>query len=704
MHFAVIVSTVNTHHNSFMRLAVLSALFLATQFLGSAAVAFDQLGITLGDLQGDGWQAQNIQLKIDLPLGAEMTGDLSIATLQLPAPFDRVDTGRMRCAALNYDDAGLRCTGQLQIAQLLGEKFSAQAQLDQDAVTGDLRIRLHDVALAGGRWQLDIQQQADAWTLSVQGQRVDAAAALALLRKFIPDIDYTLSGTLNLSAEMRGTAGGVNELHFNLDTDHVEFANASGTQAGEKLHMEMIGHAKQRGVDWQGDARLSLKAGNLFIDPLYLEITPITALQLASQIHWSGAAQRLRLSDVKLDQAQVAQAQADIQLRIGDTTVLESVDLQVREARLPGAYLNYIQPWLHGQVGDALETAGQFSGRYSYRAEGESTLQLQLHDMEIQDAGERFSFNKLTGTVDWGSDAATRTTTLHWAGGSVYRLALGAAQVSVLSRGAQFELREPARIPVLDGVLLLNELALSDPGDENMRFRFDGELTPVSMEAVCAALDWPKFGGQLAGRLPAARYADGTLEIGGELQVRAFEGDLAVRNLRLEQPFGRVPRLYADMTFDNLDLDALTSTFAFGKIEGRLSGHIQQLYLESWQPVAFEARFATPENDDSRHRISQKAVENLSNIGGGGVGGVLSRSFLGMFEEFPYEKLGVSCALRDGVCHMSGVEPAENGYYIVKSRFIPPRIDVVGYSDRVDWHTLIDRLKSVTLDQPPEVR
>ncbi len=113
------------------------ALLLVMPLFGSAAVAFDLLGIALGDLQGDGWQAQNIQLKIDLPLGAEMTGDLSIATLQLPAPLGRVDAVQMRCAALTYDDAGLRCTGQVQIAQLLGEKFSAQAQLDQDAVTGN---------------------------------------------------------------------------------------------------------------------------------------------------------------------------------------------------------------------------------------------------------------------------------------------------------------------------------------------------------------------------------------------------------------------------------------------------------------------------------------------------------------------------------------------------------------------------------------
>ena len=37
------------------------------------------------------------------------------------------------------------------------------------------------------------------------------------------------------------------------------------------------------------------------------------------------------------------------------------------------------------------------------------------------------------------------------------------------------------------------------------------------------------------------------------LLAHAFDGDLTVRNLRLEQPFGVVPRLSADLVIDNLE-------------------------------------------------------------------------------------------------------------------------------------------------------
>jgi len=51
---------------------------------------------------------------------------------------------------------------------------------------------------------------------------------------------------------------------------------------------------------------------------------------------------------------------------------------------------------------------------------------------------------------------------------------------------------------------------------------------------------------------------------------------------------------------------------------------INQLYMQAWQTVAFDAWFKTPDDDRSRHRISQRAVDTISNIGGGGVSGAVS--------------------------------------------------------------------------------
>ena len=198
-------------------------------------------------------------------------------------------------------------------------------------------------------------------------------------------------------------------------------------------------------------------------------------------------------------------------------------------------------------------------------------------------------------------------------------------------------------------------------------------------------------------------YVNQQIQVDGALMVKLFEGTTVIRDLRLDKPFGALPQLYANVDLTGLDLETLTRTFDFGKITGKLDGHLTNLRLSNWQPVQFDAYFATPEGDKSRRRISQKAIDNLSQIGGG-VGGILSRSFLRFFEDFSYQKLGLSCILRNETCLMSGVGEAKQGYYIVKGGGLPPRINVVGYTRQVDWPDLIERLKAVSQSSGPVIQ
>ena len=129
--------------------------------------------------------------------------------------------------------------------------------------------------------------------------------------------------------------------------------------------------------------------------------------------------------------------------------------------------------------------------------------------------------------------------------------------------------------------------------------------------------------------------------------------------------------------------------------------------MQSWRPVAMDMHFYTPTGDKSQHRISQRAVENLASVGGGGAGAMLSSGFLQFFEVFAYDRIGLRCVLLNGVCAMSGAGPAKagqagKGYYIVKGRGLP-RIDVVGYRDAVSWQRLVEQLAAITRSGSPTV-
>ncbi len=71
---------------------------------------------------------------------------------------------------------------------------------------------------------------------------------------------------------------------------------------------------------------------------------------------------------------------------------------------------------------------------------------------------------------------------------------------------------------------------------------------------------------------------------------------------------------------------------------------------------------------------------------------MLSTTFLRVFKDFPYERLGISCRLESDVCHMDGIEAADAGYYIVKGSLLP-RLDLIGRVRAVNWSRLMSQLK-----------
>jgi hypothetical protein len=318
----------------------------------------------------------------------------------------------------------------------------------------------------------------------------------------------------------------------------------------------------------------------------------------------------------------------------------------------------------------------------------------------------------LNGRLHWpgpGGDAAdAEPSSLRWDSASAWNIPLEAAAIEAKLGGDDFHLSMPLRVPTMGGALLINRLVLNDFGTEGASGVLDAELEPIELGQLTGAFGWPAFSGSLAGELPLLQYESGVVTLGGALSARAFDGDIEFENLRLEEPFGLVPRLYGDLRLRQLDLERLTDTFSFGLIQGRLSGEVAGLEMIAWEPVAMDLHLYTPPNDKSRRRISQRAVENLASVGGGGAAAALSSGFMKFFEEFSYDRIGIRCVLADGTCRMSGAGPAGqsdlgNGYYIVKGSGLP-RIDVVGYRHQVSFSALVRQLEAITASGAPVVQ
>ncbi len=365
-----------------------------------------------------------------------------------------------------------------------------------------------------------------------------------------------------------------------------------------------------------------------------------------------------------------------------------------------------VQPFLIGSKLDGIAVDGRASAQLALSAGAVQNLSAQLDGVNFKAEKLGVSLDEVAGEVHWSPSSASDSR-LKWSGGAVKKIALGASQLAFRTHGKDFELLEPWRQPLLEGALKVERLNLRGLGGAQLSADFTGALEPLDLSALCKALGWPQFSGTLGGRLPGLSVRDDVWTIDGALEAQLFDGDLRVSKLQAVQPFGVLPRVMADLEMRRLDLERLTRTFSFGRITGRLDGDVKNLRLLNWSPVAFDGRLYSTPDDDSKHRISQRAIDNISAIGGGPTG-FLAHGFMSVFEDFAYDRLGISCVLRDGICAMDGVEPAgsaegQKGYYLVKGEWLP-RIDVVGYAQRVSWTNLLSQLKSAQSSGGPQLQ
>jgi hypothetical protein len=313
---------------------------------------------------------------------------------------------------------------------------------------------------------------------------------------------------------------------------------------------------------------------------------------------------------------------------------------------------------------------------------------------------EVLAFGPVDGSVRWSS-RGPGAAALQVGGGRWEKLALGAFALDAALEPAGLRLAG-ARIPLLDGTLVLQDLAL---GWSAAGWEGSGGvvLEPVSMPLLSEALGLPLMAGVMSAALPGLQVGPGELVLDGTLAVSVFGGWLQASGLRVREPFGVASHLTAEIEARHIDLAQLTETFSFGSITGHIDADVRGLELSNWRPAAFDARIASIAGDE-RRRISQRAVENISALGGGGALAAVQRSVLRLFETFGYRELGLRCRLANGVCEMGGLdaEPdggvrADGGFTIVRGGGIPA-LDVIGYNRRVDWNELVARLQRVVAE------
>jgi hypothetical protein len=351
----------------------------------------------------------------------------------------------------------------------------------------------------------------------------------------------------------------------------------------------------------------------------------------------------------------------------------------------------FFKPLLEKTAFANAEVSGVAAIKFEIKNTAPRLFELRLNDVDIADKNDKFAFYKVNANIPWDYDAA-RNVSFAYDSGALLNLPLGKTKIQ--AQVDRYSLTAPSiKLPILDGALNLTNISASRKADQ-WYWHLGAKLEPISMEDFSTHLKLPKMRGKASAEIPLVTYAAGLLTADGSILLNVFDGTATLTELTMQSPLGIAPKLNANIALRNLDLGVLTSTFSFGAIEGKLDGDIKDLELQNWKPVKFDAIVQSSPGKYPK-KISQRAVENITALGGGGAAAAVQRSFLRFFEQFNYGKMGLSCRLRNDICEMGGVESTPQGYIIVKGSGIPA-ITVMGYNKTVGWSELLSRIKRVT--------
>ncbi|MDR2365909.1 MAG: hypothetical protein LBD68_08685 [Zoogloeaceae bacterium] len=625
------------------------------------------LDFSVGQIRHDTFNARNVRLNLEGAGGALTLENLNI----LGQVWPKI---RISCARLQPKPGAFACEqGRLHLA----EGAPIALQLTQK----------------GENWRLVLQPAAnERWELLYSKTRVRLLVQDGnplLLPRLIPDLAQfaawrpqgKLNGRLDFSARAFEAQFALRDGLFN---------SPDGSRAAENLTMTLNLSGQGAARNWRTQGRLEWQKGTIYHAPALLN-AEAQSLEFAGVLDartWSVEHAALHFPRVG---ALRFRGTGDWQKGI------QEGELRAENLEMPALGETLLAPMLAGQDLPPITLQGRLGLTANWRQGAFDALKLASTDAGfLLDKGS-LALEGLSGELEWRQTGEGKGD-LRVGKMALGRLESGTFQLPLAIWPRGFTLARQVDIPVLDGTLAVTYLTT---GKDAQSGEWEGamgfSLSPLSLEKLTQILDLPVMYGMLSANLPRIRYLNREAYLEGALVIQVFEGYLNCTDFRFIDPFGARPRLLADVNARNINLAQLTQTFSFGQITGFIDADLKGLELAAnWQPLAFDARIASSPGHYSR-RISQRAVDNITSLGGGGAMAIIQKSALRFFEDFGYRNIGLACRLENGVCRMSGIDGMDRGeqYTIVAGGGIPA-LTVMGYTRRVDWQELVTRIRAAT--------
>ena len=614
-----------------MRIAAVSIKLCLLLAIGVAMPASaDVLVARIAAIKTGAGSMTDVRVRLDWPRGAAQGSlKLQATSLDFPAITYQARQVSWQCPLLQAGGDGWKCDGVVQVQgskpQRLAIEFSPSATVAR-LTAGGSRIEYHSPPEKTDRHRVLLQ-------------RVPVAWLAAFLRGMWAEGKWTsgqMAGTVDVIRPDKGPF----RVRTDLQLSDVGLETPDGLLAAAgmrgRLQLDYSELAATRNVD----ARFTANAGELLFDSLYTKFpaTPVAIHVQARQapkgvwnlpvLEWKDPGVLTATGNATLD-AQSSVSDLSMALSFGDLG-------KARDRYLSG----FLAP---AGFSDLLLT-GAASADLQMRGGHLTDLGATMRQVNAVDTKARFTLAGIDGDLRWTQGAPAVNSRVAWRDGALFGIGLGAADFRFSSAKGELVLGPAVAIEALQGRLVLDHLRWQAPqGEAGARFQFGLGMQALDLASLSQRLGWPAFTGSLSGKIPSARFQDDVLTLDGGLQMNLFSGNIELSKLSMERPFGVAPTLSADVSIQDIDLEPMTKVFGFGSITGRMDGHINDLRLVDWTPVAFEARLETDKDWKGKRRISQRAVNDISSVGGTGLAGSLQTRVLKVFDDFGYARIGLGC-------------------------------------------------------------
>ena len=646
------------------------------------------------------------------------SGNLSTSLLQLQSCRDGVLRVQAHPTSVHSNTALPSLTGSFSFA----------------AASGTMLVNLPGAQLRlteATDWSLQLQSMPLAWLQQVLHADALTALVSAWSTEHSKQLPWPRAGTLSgtVQGQWPGTAQAAMQWQARLQLQALELDNAAGDIAAAGVALDVQIEAEKPAAEkrWTLRADAQWRAGEWLFGAFYLP-APAAPVSLDIAAGWLPAsdtqAMELKLQQLHWQHDQVLELQAAASWRGAAQNVqaeeqagrLANVipqqwQISKLEVMLPAFQDAYLNGWLQTQgMADLIQSGTlelESSGQQLAAGLRQHSL-IQLTDVQLEDPGGRLAASGLAADIDWQSNPNGTTSAaasqLSWQALQIRQLPFAATTLDFTLSGQELQLQRDSMIPVLDGGIVLHNLHLQQFLAADGDIILDAEIVPISLGQLAAVMGWPAFAGELSGSIPGISREQGIWTMNGQIELALFQGRVVISGLSLERPLGVLPVLQASVWAERLQLEPLTEVFDVGRITGPIDAYVRDLRLLDWQPVSFNAWLQTSAKPKVPLRISQRAVDTLSSVGGG-IGSGLQASVLRLFESFRYQRLGLSCQLSYGICAMDGIEDAADGqgFLLVKGGGLP-HLDVVAYNRRVDWERLLTQMRAAIESEGAKVQ